>query len=84
MAALTLCCAWLTVRHARLTAQAKARPTGGSWNNTPQNLRAANRDNNGSSNRNNNVGFRVASTAEIRVRRFKGRRSAYRIVQGGS
>ena len=36
---------------------------GGSWNNKPQNLRSANRNRNTTGNRNNNVGFRVASTA---------------------
>ncbi|MEM6625098.1 MAG: SUMF1/EgtB/PvdO family nonheme iron enzyme [Pseudomonadota bacterium] len=35
---------------------------GGSWNNNPQNLRSANRNRNTTTNRNNNVGFRVAST----------------------
>jgi hypothetical protein len=35
---------------------------GGSWNNNPQNLRSANRNRNQPDNRNNNVGFRVAST----------------------
>ena len=35
---------------------------GGSWNNNPQNLRAANRNRNTPTNRNNNVGFRLAST----------------------
>ena len=33
---------------------------GGSWNNNPQNCRAANRNNNTPANRNNNVGFRLA------------------------
>lgn len=36
---------------------------GGSWNNNPQNLRAANRNRNTTDNRNNNIGFRVARTA---------------------
>ncbi len=36
---------------------------GGSWNNTPQNLRSANRNRNTPDNRNNNIGFRIASTA---------------------
>jgi hypothetical protein len=36
---------------------------GGSWNNTPQNLRSANRNRNTPDNRNNNTGFRIASTA---------------------
>ena len=35
---------------------------GGAWNNNPDNLRSANRNNNQPDNRNNNVGFRVAST----------------------
>jgi len=34
---------------------------GGSWNNTPVNLRSANRNNNTPSNRNNNLGFRCVS-----------------------
>jgi hypothetical protein len=32
---------------------------GGSWNNNARNLRCANRSNNGPSNRNNNLGFRL-------------------------
>jgi formylglycine-generating enzyme required for sulfatase activity len=39
---------------------------GGSWNNNPDNCRSANRNRNGADNRNNNVGFRVASTALAR------------------
>jgi hypothetical protein len=35
---------------------------GGSWNNNPRNLRSANRNRNQPDNRNNNNGFRVAST----------------------
>ncbi|MDZ4762814.1 MAG: hypothetical protein SGJ21_17275 [Alphaproteobacteria bacterium] len=35
---------------------------GGSWNNNPQNLRSAQRNRNTPDNRNNNLGFRVAST----------------------
>jgi hypothetical protein len=35
---------------------------GGSWNNTPQNSRVANRNNNTPDNRNNNIGFRVVSS----------------------
>ncbi|MFM9939438.1 MAG: SUMF1/EgtB/PvdO family nonheme iron enzyme [Hyphomicrobiaceae bacterium] len=35
---------------------------GGSWNNNPQNLRSANRNNNQPDNRNNNIGFRLART----------------------
>lgn len=35
---------------------------GGSWNNTAQNVRGANRNNTWPDNRNTNLGFRVAST----------------------
>ncbi|HBB55438.1 MAG TPA: hypothetical protein DCZ49_04550, partial [Hyphomonadaceae bacterium] len=35
---------------------------GGSWNNNPQNLRSANRNRNTPTNRNNNLGFRLART----------------------
>lgn len=38
---------------------------GGSWNNNPQNVRAANRNNNDTTNRNNNNGFRLASTLPL-------------------
>ncbi len=43
---------------------------GGSWNNNPQNLRAARRNRNNTENRNNNIGFRVASTAAARAARI--------------
>jgi len=43
---------------------------GGSWNNNPQNLRSANRNRNNPTNRNNNNGFRVASTLTARVAAF--------------
>jgi hypothetical protein len=33
---------------------------GGSWNNNAENCRAANRNNNTPTNRNNNIGFRLA------------------------
>ena len=36
---------------------------GGSWNNNAQNLRSAQRNDNGPDNHNNNVGFRLVSTA---------------------
>jgi len=42
---------------------------GGSWNNNARNLRAANRNRNTPSNRNNNNGFRVALGQHIRVSR---------------
>ncbi len=38
---------------------------GGSWNNNPDNARAANRNRNATTNRNNNNGFRPASTPSI-------------------
>ncbi|MFM7400664.1 MAG: SUMF1/EgtB/PvdO family nonheme iron enzyme [Bacteroidota bacterium] len=38
---------------------------GGSWNNEPQNCRAANRNNNEPSNRNNNLGFRLAVSLQL-------------------
>ncbi len=40
---------------------------GGSWNNKPQNLRSAYRNNNQPTNRNNNVGFRISSTQTART-----------------
>jgi hypothetical protein len=43
---------------------------GGSWNNNPQNLRSANRNRNNTENRNNNIGFRVASTTAARAARI--------------
>ncbi|MFN0298739.1 MAG: SUMF1/EgtB/PvdO family nonheme iron enzyme [Burkholderiales bacterium] len=46
---------------------------GGSWNNNPRNARAANRNRNDTTNRNNNVGFRLASTLERRSRHDQGR-----------
>ncbi|MFQ5639306.1 MAG: SUMF1/EgtB/PvdO family nonheme iron enzyme [bacterium] len=35
---------------------------GGAWNNQPQNVSCANRNNNQPDNRNNNIGFRCAKT----------------------
>jgi hypothetical protein len=46
---------------------------GGSWNNNPRNLRSAKRNRNNADNRNNNIGFRVASTPSCRSRRVDGR-----------
>lgn len=37
---------------------------GGSWNNKPENARAANRNRNKPANRNNNNGFRLAAPAQ--------------------
>ena len=45
---------------------------GGSWNNKPRNLRSANRNRNSAGNRNNNSGFRIASTLHRRSRRPHG------------
>jgi len=38
---------------------------GGSWNNEPENLRSANRNNRNRDNRNNNIGFRLAQSARL-------------------
>ena len=35
---------------------------GGSWNNNPRNVRSANRNRNRTTNRNNNIGFRISRT----------------------
>ncbi|NCG22388.1 MAG: SUMF1/EgtB/PvdO family nonheme iron enzyme [Rhodobacterales bacterium] len=43
---------------------------GGSWNNNPRNTRVANRNRNTPSNRNNNVGFRLASSARAQTGRM--------------
>jgi len=40
---------------------------GGGWNNNAQNLRSANRNRNTPTNRNNNLGFRVARTPSART-----------------
>ena len=45
---------------------------GGSWNNNPRNLRSANRNRNTPDNRNNNNGFRAASTPNGETRRAAG------------
>ena len=45
---------------------------GGSWNNNPRNLRAGVRDRNNTDNRNNALGFRVASTPPCQGRRDHG------------
>jgi formylglycine-generating enzyme required for sulfatase activity len=38
---------------------------GGSWNNDAQNCRVSNRNNNAPENRNNNIGFRLASSPQL-------------------
>jgi hypothetical protein len=40
---------------------------GGSWNNNPRDLRSADRNRATPDNRNNNLGFRVASTLSVRA-----------------
>ena len=55
---------------------------GGSWNNNPQNLRSANRNRNSPGNRNNNIGFRVASTPVARTGRTMVLPAAPQGVQG--
>jgi retron-type reverse transcriptase len=56
---------------------------GGSWNNTTNNARAANRNNNNPANRNNNNGFRLASTLRTaRAETFKDVSGEFRSVQG--
>ena len=47
---------------------------GGSWNNEPRNVRSANRNRNTTDNRNNNLGFRLASTPTGRDRALQGGR----------
>jgi formylglycine-generating enzyme required for sulfatase activity len=37
---------------------------GGSWNNNAQNCRVSNRNNNDPTNRNNNIGFRLARSSK--------------------
>jgi formylglycine-generating enzyme required for sulfatase activity len=41
---------------------------GGSWNNNANNCRVANRNNNNPTNTNNNIGFRVARSSDLRGR----------------
>ncbi len=58
---------------------------GGSWNNKPQNVRAANRNNNEPANRNNNNGFRLASRpSNARVAMFTDVASVREGVHGQS
>lgn len=51
-----------------------ARPVlrGGSWNNNPHNARSAKRNRNNPGKRNNNLGFRLASTPQGRSRPLQG------------
>ena len=58
---------------------------GGSWNNdNHDNFRCANRNYNNPDNRNDNNGFRVASTIPCRSAAFHGRSRCARRVQAGS
>lgn len=44
---------------------------GGSWNNTPDRARAANRNNRSAGNRNNNVGFRLVLPPQPRHKHLR-------------
>jgi retron-type reverse transcriptase len=55
---------------------------GGSWNNNAQNLRSANRNQNGTANRNDNDGFRVASTLSARAAESTDSAGVQSCVQG--
>ena len=55
---------------------------GGSWNNKPENVRSANRNRNTTEDRNNNNGFRVASTPQARAATPPGMTGAPGSVQG--
>jgi hypothetical protein len=55
---------------------------GGSWNNQPENLRSANRNRNNPTNRNNNNGFRLASTLTGRVLKFTDFKSEHELRPG--
>ena len=57
---------------------------GGSGNNKPRNVRAANRNRNATGNRNNNNGFRVASTPQAGAGGFTDPPGARGCVQGRS
>jgi hypothetical protein len=57
---------------------------GGSWNNKPRNLRAAKRNRNEPDNRNNNLGFRLASMADCQNRRVQAPTGRAAVVQGRS
>ncbi|MCB9503790.1 MAG: SUMF1/EgtB/PvdO family nonheme iron enzyme [Deferribacteres bacterium] len=50
---------------------------GGSWNNNPNNVRAANRNNNNPENRNNNIGFRLVNTFPAGVFSFTEEKSEH-------
>ena len=54
---------------------------GGSWNNNPHNARSANRNRNAPGKRNNNVGFRLASTPQSQSRPLHGAAGSTRGVQ---
>jgi hypothetical protein len=57
---------------------------GGSWNTEPRNLRSANRNRNEPDNRNNNLGFRPASTLARPSRTVHGPGGSAPSVQGRS
>jgi hypothetical protein len=55
---------------------------GGAWNDNPRNVRSANRNRNTTDNRNNNLGFRLASTPLARTARSTEPAGAQPGVQG--
>ncbi len=56
---------------------------GGSWNNNPRNVRAANRNHNAPDNRDNNLGFRLVSTRHRPRARFTDLVSAHQACPAG-
>jgi len=55
---------------------------GGSWNNNPRNVRSGKRNRNTTDNRNNNNGFRLASTPQAGTASFTEGAGARKGVQG--
>ncbi len=56
---------------------------GGGWNNNAQNLRSANRNRNTPTNRNNNLGFRVARTPPARTAPIRVDAGAHKASRAG-
>ncbi|GJL71933.1 MAG: hypothetical protein NMNS01_11320 [Nitrosomonas sp.] len=56
---------------------------GGSWNNHPDNMRAATRNNNHPDNRNNNIGFRMVCSSHIGICSDAGIASRLRLASRG-
>jgi hypothetical protein len=55
---------------------------GGSWNNKPNNVRAANRNNNNPDNRNNNIGFRISKTFPPEFSLLRKRKASIKVHAG--